>query len=112
MFICLTTLQSINSNPGYLAMRYENLYSQNTCTKAVHGSLIPNSSKLEMTQISINRKMDKHCGNSQNISQEKKEWTDIFNNMNQSQKHYTKRSEIQDYILYESIYIKFKNRLS
>lgn len=72
MFICLTTLQSINSIPGYLAMRYENLYSQNTCTKAVHGSLIHNSSKLETTQMSINRRMDKYCGNSQNISQRKK----------------------------------------
>lgn len=73
MFICLTTLQSINSIPGYLAMRYENLYSQNTCTKVVHGRLTHNSSKLEMTQMSINRRMDKHCGDSQNISQGKKE---------------------------------------
>lgn len=110
MFICLTIFRFINSIPGYLALRYENLYSQNTCTKIVHGSPIHNSSKMETTQMSNNRRMDKHCGIFINLSQEKKWATDTFNNMNQSQKHSAQRSETQEHKPHDLH--KFKNRLS
>lgn len=48
-----------------------------------------------------------------NTSQEKKEGMDFwYINMNNSEHHYAEKGEIQEYILCDSIYMKFKNRLS
>lgn len=35
-----------------------------------------------------------------------------INNMNKSEQHYAEKSKTQEYILSDSIYMKFKNRLS
>lgn len=80
----------------------------------VHGS-IHEILKLETTQMSINRKMDKHImaySWNELLLSNKKDWTThAHNNLDESQKYFvTEESQLQKCTNYDYIYRKFKNR--
>ena len=74
----------------------------------VHNSFVGDSWKLEVTQISSNRWMDKQIVlYAYNTTQKKKATTDLYN-MDQYQKVYTEQNkeDTKGYIMYDSIYKK------
>lgn len=75
-------------------------------SKDAHSSFIPNHQKPDM-QMFMNRKMDKQIVYLYyNIPQQWK-WTNNAWNMDKSQKRWTREVVTQEYILYDSIFIKF-----
>lgn len=85
------------------------------CSRDICINFIDNSPKLEKIQISISRKMDKHISvhlYKGILLSKRKEWTTETFNIDEFHRHYVeqKKSDINGYLLYKSIYIKFKKR--
>lgn len=104
------TIGLSHSTHTYLQTRNESICPDRDLYISVHSSLICNSQKMETTQISINRWLDKQILVCPNFSNKKKWTTDICINIMDECQYYRaewKKPDTKEYTLPDSIYIKF-----